>query len=77
MIFPQDNLEPAFSSLRSLDECSWIDVAVRALKYLVSTGGVISVKLVIEFRAQGLSETLLGAFCWVGDEYTGDVWSGL
>jgi hypothetical protein len=24
-----------------------------------------------------LSETSLGAFRWVGDEHTGDVWSGL
>jgi hypothetical protein len=77
VVFPQDNFEPAFSSLRSLDECSWIDVAVRARKYLVSTGVVISVKLVIEFKAQGLSETSLGAFRWAGDEHTGDVWSGL
>jgi hypothetical protein len=50
---------------------------VKAGKYLVLKGGVISVKLVIEFRAQGLSETSLGAFRWMGVEHAGDVWSGL
>jgi hypothetical protein len=60
-MFHKNKFETAFSRLGSLNERSWIYVVVRAWKYLVSVGKLISVKQVIEFRGQARHHQVLVA----------------